>query len=280
LTVTSSRGETQLLEWGTAQYATTGFADDGAHEGMIDSNYCEIELPPVPYQDVFDARWRIPGKQGLLRDVYPRALTGQSDVVKTRDYQAEIQTGGDANRYPVRVSWDSKNIPDINDKVKNPAGSTWYIMDLSSQGNLFLYNMKTGAAKPGISTTTAAINVNGTAMEVELRAHSLSGFSIFYDMYSGVSEQGNSIATRIESVTPNPVSNSAMIKFSVAHDSRVKIDVIDNLGNIVDVIAPEFESGVGMYDMPFDGSKFVNGTYTVRLTAGSEVTTYQMVIVK
>ncbi len=280
LLVTSARGEQQMLEWGTADFATTGFADDGAPEGMIDSNYCETEIPPKPFQDVFDVRWRIINKQGLLRNIYPTAITGQSDVVKTRDYQAEIETNKDALRYPIRVQWDARNIPDVTDNVKNPAGSTWYIMDLmSSQGNKFLYNMKTGAGKSGISSNVAAININGTQMELELRSTSLTGFAIFYDMYSPVNNDAT-FTTRIQSVTPNPVENSAMIKFSVAHDSNVKIDVIDNLGNVVKVIASEFESGIGSYDLPFDASTLSSGTYTVRMTAGNEVTTYQMVIVK
>ena len=64
-------------------------------------------------------------------------------------YKATFQTGGNvegtgtSNYVPIMISWDTTLIPDKGTAV-NQAGSTWYLRDASSNGNIFNINMREG----------------------------------------------------------------------------------------------------------------------------------------
>ena len=54
--VSNVLGHNHNLQFGTSMIATTGDGTDGHYTGKLDSNLCEIEIPPVPGLDVFDTR--------------------------------------------------------------------------------------------------------------------------------------------------------------------------------------------------------------------------------
>lgn len=275
-----------VLEFGTApRDATTGDGLDGEEVGTLDYNYCEYELPPIPPTDVFDTRWMIPLTNGTYRNIFPRARTGVQDV---RIYKGRIQGGGEVGNtsiyYPVSISWDKNDIPAQNDAQKNPTGSQWFIRDASSNGNLFNYNMKTGLGEPGANASDYRIITEGDRFRIQIHNPEVDAFVILHDWASGLNDQPTSIEFGIASVNPNPITTSAMITFGIKENSRVKLDVIDPLGNVVATIA-DADYAAGMYDVQWntnaaDGQPLASGSYTVRLSSNGSTSTMRMVIVR
>ena len=145
VTITNTKGSTQDLLFGTSsvQGTSTGDGNDNEYKGKLDVDLCEWELPPVPFSDVFDARWTIINRNGVLRNIFP---TAQASIPKNFIYKGEFQAGGvmggSSPLYPVTISWKPDEIPAITDKVKNPAGSSWYLKDRFSDGSMFIFNMR------------------------------------------------------------------------------------------------------------------------------------------
>jgi len=276
----------QILEFGTApKDATTGDGFDGEDVGTLDYNFCEYDLPPIPPKDVFDARWTIPLTNGTYRNIFPRAKQGVQDV---RIYKGRVQAGGEVGNtsiyYPVSISWDKNDIPDKNDAQINPTGSQWFIRDASSNGNLFNYNMKTGEGEPGANSSDYRIITDGDRYRIQIHNPEVDAFIILHDWASGLDEQPLSIEDGIAKVNPNPATTTAMITFGVKDYGKIKLDVIDALGNVVATIA-DADYAAGMYDVQWntkaaDGQPLASGTYTLRLSTGSSTTTSRLVIVR
>ena len=69
----------------------------------LDFPYGEVNLPPTPPVEVFDARWQIAGYEGFLKDI--RAYE-END----HEYIFHWQAGNGG--YPVTISWDPAQLPD------------------------------------------------------------------------------------------------------------------------------------------------------------------------
>lgn len=99
----------------TSQYLQLGFAFCGATSGYeagswgsLDTEFCEWELPPVPL-DIFDVRWQIPPRHGLLRSILPRNASYDDGPAHWRARISYPQRGAvRASRIHVRWSrWDA-----------------------------------------------------------------------------------------------------------------------------------------------------------------------------
>lgn len=277
LTVKNSEGGQQILEWGTAEKnVTTGDATDNFAIGRLDSNYCEYELPPYPTTDVFDARWTIPTINGTVRNIYP------SNVNKTQIYIAQIQPGdvqGSGSKvYPIKVSWDLTSVPATTDNIKNPTKATWYLRDALSNGSLFNVNMNTGDARliNGFVGTKS-----GNNYELQINNTSTKAFVIFQDWNSDVPTLDNfAFGNKINTVSPNPVSNEAKINFEVSSSNLVKIEIVDILGNTVATIV-NGQYAPGIYNVQwFDADKLSTGSYIVKMTTGINTDSFPVNVVK
>ena len=287
ITVENNFGALEVLNWGTAEIgtATTGDGDDGEEIGTLDNNLCEFELPPLPPRDVFDARWVVPSTHGILRNIFPEASVGVAD---TRVYRAEFQSGGvDGNTnpaYPVTLSWDTDNIPAVDDQDRNPTGATWYIRDAHSDGRIFNFNMKEAA---GSSAQYIDIETQGTIATVTIKSNNVTKFNILYDWASPVQEPvaGMPNEVTIKSVAPNPMSDGdATIQFGLPRDGRITLDVVDALGNVVASIADGHQSA-GWHTVTWDGQSLTgtqlpSGSYTIRLNSGGVTSAMQFVIIQ
>ncbi|MBI5325425.1 MAG: T9SS type A sorting domain-containing protein, partial [Ignavibacteriae bacterium] len=281
--VANNQGSYQDLVFGTGRGATTGDGLDNEVKGTLDANYCEYEIPPLPQTDVFDARWDIPTVNGVLRNIFPSAVA--NPPAQLRIFKCIFQSGGEgattSSHFPIVVTWSMDNIPSKTDATKNPIGSSWYIKDNQSDGNVFRYNMNTGE---GTSAPDIQGSVDGRNFTLTINRKSLNGFIIVHDWTSDVKDVDNNLTTGISSVSPNPMARTTEIKFNVAQKSNVRLEVIDELGKVVSVIA-DGEFTPGPYSRNWDardnsGHELSSGTYTCRLVAGSVTSTEQIVIVK
>lgn len=88
----------------------------------------------------------------------------------------------------------------------------------------------------------------------------------------------------LEPNTPNPFANSTTISFDVPQSQDVKLEVVDVFGNVVRVLANETLQAQ-RYSYVFDGTDnsgnlLPSGSYIYRLSAGSEILTGKMSIVR
>ena len=288
ITITNAIGATKVLQFGTAPIgATTGDSQDGEPVGTIDYDLCEFEIPPLPPNDVFDARWTIPTRNGLYRNIFPRAIQG---VQRSYVYNGKFQAGGESAGgntsplYPVTLSWRPNDIPAVNNTTANPAGSRWYIRDASSNGQLFTFDMREPEKGAHTGNIQARRNPNNSDIfEIIFLTDAIKDFIILHDWSSSV-DGYYATESKINSVSPNPIRSSATINFGLANDTQVAIEIYDNLGNKVATVTDSYFNA-GVYSLEWNsrdmkGSILPSGTYTVRMVAGESVSSFPVVIVK
>lgn len=276
-------GAFQVLYFGTAKNATTGEKADEL--GRLDSNYCEFELPPIPPRDVFDARWTIALRNGIIRNIFPQAVPKDAN---TATYKARFQagniTGNLSAAYPVTISWNRDDVPAKTDNKKNPSGASWWIRDNISNGNFFGYNMKTGVG--GHSSTIVDYASQGSVSTISVNKDDIDGFIIVYDFISGVDtpETGMPTTYELSECTPNPSSGLTNMTISIPTASKVKVEVYDAMGNKVKTLIDGYYNA-GKAEINWDskndsGLNMSTGVYFVKMTSGAFSTAQRMMLVR
>ena len=79
--------------------------------------------------------------------------------------------------------------------------------------------------------------------------------------------------------TPNPVTVTATIQFSLAQPGNTELAVFDMVGRRVDTISSG-EIAAGSYEVTWQPGNLSNGVYFVRLISGSETMTRQVMLVR
>ena len=83
----------------------------------------------------------------------------------------------------------------------------------------------------------------------------------------------------IETPRPNPASNVIEFDFSVAFDDYTRIEIINNMGNVVSIpVDKVFKAGV--YTVTVDAKDIPSGVYYLRMAAGHVVKTQRLLISK
>lgn len=284
--VMNVNGAYQDLIFGTSSIpgTSTGDGNDGEYVGKLDEELCEYELPPVPFNDVFDARWEIANRQGTHRNIFPTAISNNNRVYMYKSiFQAGGLSGGTSALYPVTITWDPNEIPALNDATRNPAGSSWHIRDRFSDGNLFTFNMR----DPMQNYYTSSVKfdmIDGKAVITVLN-NAIEGFVIMHDWTNSVTEiNPNAGATRIVNVSPNPVNENTTIEFEILNSGKVTVQLVDLIGNELITLADD-EMASGTYQINWNGSlnngeQISSGQYMLRLVSGKVTSVYPIVIVK
>jgi predicted outer membrane repeat protein len=271
-------GGWQTLTFGVSgtEIATRG--DEPATFGRLDSNYCEYELPPVPFIDVFDARWTIPTRNGIVRNIHPYSNTAGESIFQGR-FQAGGENGVSSSYYPVKLSWCRTQIPARD--ASNPG--SYYIRDDQSNGGLFAYNMKTGEGR-SIASVQHRVSAAGDCDTLVITSTAIEGFIIVYDFTTDV-ENGEDVPTAlaITATAPNPFTTSTSISFAVPTPSMVAVDIYDAIGNRVATLTNDVYNA-GVHSVEWNGAAngvaLPNGIYTVRVSDGTNSTSQQVVLVR
>ena len=295
----NSNGDIQKLQFGISSVVSPpatvgdGFNNENVSfgKGKLDYHLCEYELPPTPPQDVFDARWKIPLRNGTLRNIHP-TYEYLENVQEHSVYHCDFQAGGvhgtGSFLYPVTIYWNPNDVAGWNDTEKNPYGGTWTITDPSTNGQVFRADMSK-PQDPDFQFMSSNIEMGWDQSNenwvITINRADITGFVIEYVFNgTGVNENGVN-ATEIINVAPNPVSELAKIQFSVLDPTNLTIDVLDNLGRVVDTIENNTFFANGVYTVEWNGrnnnnEEMSSGQYMVRLNANGVISTYPVVIVK
>jgi hypothetical protein len=86
-------------------------------------------------------------------------------------------------------------------------------------------------------------------------------------------------AVQLLGSVPNPVSNQAQIRYALPQAMDVELAVFDVLGRRVATLARGTKPA-RKHIAQVDASNWSSGTYLVRLTAGSQVVTRQLTVLK
>ena len=78
---------------------------------------------------------------------------------------------------------------------------------------------------------------------------------------------------------PNPFNPEAVVRYGVWEETQVRIAVFDVLGRQVTVLVDE-KRPAGQYEVRFDGNRLPSGAYFVRMTAGAQVRTTMVQLLK
>ncbi len=78
---------------------------------------------------------------------------------------------------------------------------------------------------------------------------------------------------------PNPFNPITTIKFAVAKESNVNLNIYNVLGELVSTLVNE-ELKAGYYEYDFNASILASGVYLYRISAGDFVETKKMVLLK
>ena len=270
--VTNTNGAFQDLVWGVGGTEVATRGDEQGFYGKLDSNYCEYEIPPVAWVDVFDARWTIPNRTGTLRNIYPFSNDAGEAIYRSR-FQAGGEIGQASNYYPVKISWCRESIPATD--ATNP-GSYYIRDDFSSTGSLFDFNMKTGA---GTSVSDIYHTTDGSCDTLTIVRTTVEGFVIVYDFTTSVEEEVETSSLSITGATPNPLRDNTSINYTTPANGNVTVEIFDAIGSKIATLASGFHAA-GKHTIDWNASSISNGVYTVRVSNGSLSATQQIVVVR
>lgn len=284
-TNTSGKGDTafQTLVFGIARKGPVTTGDESSNLGQLDENYCEYELPPLPPKDVFDARWTIVRKNGILRNIFPE--TPSPDQGTKVAWKGTFQPGNLDNasaNFPIVISW-SKTAAQACPHDIFFEDQFWD--DVNNTG-LFRINMKNGnvdAAGTGIVVGPDPNNAD--RVQVVINLTNVEGFKIVYDLLSGVETEpvvagGYTLSANI----PNPFTKSTEISYFAPRSGSMKLEVYSVDGQLVKTLVNgNVEAGqhTAVWMASDENGKAVaSGTYVYRLSAGQTVLSQTMVLVK
>ncbi len=99
--------------------------------------------------------------------------------------------------------------------------------------------------------------------------------SYSYEIEVDVTGQKNLRCIRIILIRFNP---STTIKFALPVDSKVKINVYNSIGQLVETLV-DGELGSGYHEVNFDASKLASGVYLYQLQAGEYNSVKKMILI-
>lgn len=156
----------------------------------------------------------------------------------------------------------SKDIP-ISEPIAplcfNSMGS-----DLTNQGSVYLLNNYAQTGMTGINLKIDGIRV-GTSWETSV----LSKTSAAIDLKS--QEERFQI-----SAFPNPFQSHLKIKYITTGSGHVKLDVLNNSGNLIQTLVDEIQSS-GTYNYNWIPGEFSSGMYLIRIQKDNEVQFFKVI---
>ncbi|HQI42065.1 MAG TPA: T9SS type A sorting domain-containing protein [Ignavibacteriaceae bacterium] len=78
---------------------------------------------------------------------------------------------------------------------------------------------------------------------------------------------------------PNPFNPTTTIRFALPVESRVKINIYNSLGQLVETLADK-DMKSGYHEISFNASRLASGVYFYKLNSGNFVETRKMLLMK
>lgn len=253
----SSRTWISIKDNGTG-HDTLWFGNGWRGSYGLNTDLCEIELPPGPPTGAFDARFvNIPGRenwdtpaglgQGFRQDYRSWDFVNRPDTFKIKFQPSDAG-------FPVIFNWSTSGIFSISD-------SAWLQDEFG--GIIFRVRMH---------VTNIYTSVHPALS------------SALLILWSGPTEGFGEVAEIPEQFIlsqnyPNPFNPTTTIQYSLPQRSAVILRVFNTLGQNIATLVDEIQD-VGFKSVEFDASNLSSGVYHYRLQAGDFVETKKLLVLR
>lgn len=122
-------------------------------------------------------------------------------------------------------------------------------------------------------------NISTGKYSYRLKQLDVNGNYAYYNLQNEISV-GIPAKFNLSQNYPNPFNPSTKINFDLPVDSKVQITVFDITGRLVGTIIDNENYSAGYHTVQFNGSMLASGTYFYRITAGTNIQTKKMTLVK
>lgn len=233
------------LTFGVHPYATYG----------VDHELGELNLPPWPPAEIFEARFELDMFTGSRLDLKPFDGSEKTYVLK---WQAEEED------YPVILTWNKNNIP---------LKGTYTVSD--AYGGILINNVDMKKLNK-LEIPASAYFIDGLVFKAKFPAD-----DFFKDAQD---ETANSSDVEWLSVYPNPFSSSTNISYKIAENTSVSITIINKSGQIVWSFT-ENQKDAGVYSMEWNGTdnsgnEVVPGMYFCNIRTGKANKFIKIIVLK
>lgn len=107
------------------------------------------------------------------------------------------------------------------------------------------------------------------------------GISRTGELVTGIQKNNNVVKQfKLYNNYPNPFNPSTIINYDLPGELDVTLKVYDILGREVATLVNNEKQVGGSYSVSFNASKFASGVYVYKITAGSYVKSYKMILIK
>lgn len=198
---------------------------------------------------------------------------------------SEFVFGSEGGNLPVELTSFSGEVR--GDKVR----LKWHTeMELSNSG----FEIQRRADNNSEWVKTGFVNGNGTTyipQDYSWEEKALTGTSrLFYRLKQidtdGTFDYSEEIAVDIVISDyalyqnyPNPFNPATLIKFALPSESKVRLEVYNTVGELVNVLKDE-NMKAGYHEISFDAGELVSGVYILKLHAGSRIMTKKMMLMR
>ena len=93
-------------------------------------------------------------------------------------------------------------------------------------------------------------------------------------LFTGTNDPGNDLTQLV--VSPNPVSDIALVHFSISNTSNVSMEILDMTGRIVG--KKNYGTMSGVVDLPIQTSVLENGNYLIRVIQDNKFLTQKLIV--
>ena len=176
---------------------------------------------------------------------------------------------------------DTTSIPFVWRKSQPDVEKYWFELDTTDQFNAFL-----------IDSTIVDTTYLYSSLQINKRywwrvkAYNTYGWGNFseirtFDTYDVTSVENEEIPIKfaLEQNFPNPFNPITTIKYSIPAESRVKLEILNLLGEQIELLVNETNIA-GNYEAIWNASTMSSGIYFYRIQAGEFIQTKKMILLK
>ncbi len=242
--ITNQNSKMSLI-FGVHPYATLG----------VDHELGELNLPPWPPAEIFEARFELDQFTASRLDLKPLDGSEKTYVLK---WQAEEED------YPVILTWNQKNIP---------LKGTYTVSD--AYGGILINNVDMREINK--LEIPASMNfIDGLVFKAKFPTD-----DIFKDAQD---ETANSSDVEWLRVYPNPFSSSTNISYEIAENTSVSINIINKSGQTVWSFT-DSEKEAGVYSIEwnrtdYSGNEVLPGMYFCNIMTGKANKVIKLIVLK
>ncbi|HZV12192.1 MAG TPA: T9SS type A sorting domain-containing protein [Candidatus Kapabacteria bacterium] len=133
----------------------------------------------------------------------------------------------------------------------------------------------------GLPPGTSAVSFAANSRYLYMGTHDGIYRNLLSDFVTAVDEKhiASPVQLSLSQNYPNPFSGVTNVEFSIPNEETVTLKVYNALGEVVATLIHDIESA-GVHNATFNADQLQNGIYFYRLTAGNNVLTGKMAVVK